>query len=352
MVSVVVPCYNLGEFVGEAVDSVLAQMWQNVEIVVIDDGSTDHETRELLAGFQRPKTRVIRTENRGLPGAKNLGVTHTSGQYLCFLDADDRLRPEMLTRSVEALEHDPSIAFVSHWVRLFGDESGEWRPTECGFPTLLDLNVVNGSALLRRSAFEAVGGFDESMRHGCEDWDLWIGLTARGLGGRILPEVLFDYRRRTGSMTRAMQADRRHPQLYAHLIERHIEAFRAHLPVLVARRERDLSTLRRHVADIQIELYESLEPTLARRRDDVAMFDRQVERARAEAAARQAATEAEALRVQTGSLRGEREALAAEVVRGHNEVAAVRDSLSWRVTRPLRVAYEWLGFAKSRGPQG
>src|SRR6185436_1875524 len=116
----------------------------------------------------------LRSDNHGLPAAKNLGIAQTTGPYVCTLDADDKLDPTFLDKSVRALDADPSVAFVSHWLRTFGDETQEWTPTRCDFPALLDVNTVNGAALVRRQALEAVGGFDESMRDGCEDWDFWI----------------------------------------------------------------------------------------------------------------------------------------------------------------------------------
>src|SRR5262249_30716028 len=103
-VSVIIPCYNLGEYLDEAVESVLAQTFQDLEIVVVDDGSTDERTRTLVADYRKPRTRVIRSENRGLPAAKNLGLSATSGPYVCMLDADDRLDSHLLEKSVAALD--------------------------------------------------------------------------------------------------------------------------------------------------------------------------------------------------------------------------------------------------------
>ena len=112
-VSFIVPCYNLGRYLDEAIQSILAQTVQDFEILVVDDGSTDADTRRLLADSTRPtwpQTRVIRSENRGLPAAKNLGLAHTSGSYVCMLDADDRLDPAFLATSKAVLDDDPSLA--------------------------------------------------------------------------------------------------------------------------------------------------------------------------------------------------------------------------------------------------
>jgi glycosyltransferase involved in cell wall biosynthesis len=318
-VSVIVTCYDLGRYLDEAVASVLAQTFQDFEVLVVDDGSTDAATVALLADYRRPRTRVLRTPNAGLPAAKNAGIRHTSGEYLCALDADDRLEPAFLARSVAALDADPELAFASHWLRCFGDETGEWRPSRCDLPALLDVNTVNGAALVRRSAVLAVGGFDESLRDGCEDWDLWIGLLERGYRGTILPEVLYAYRRRPGSMSRAMLAGGGHPELYRRLVEKHAETFRRHLPALLRRRDADLCRLEAHLHDLELEHERWLGPELARHREHAARLREKLERP--DLAARLRETEA---------------ALAA----AREEVAALRRSASWRVTAPLRRAYD------------
>jgi len=352
-VSVVIPCYNLGQFLDEAVQSVLDQTYQDFEILIVDDGSTDEQTRTLLANYQRPKTRVIRTENRGLPAAKNAGAAATSGRYLCMLDADDRLDRLYMEKSVAALDNDAGCAFVSHWLRTFGDETHDWTPERCDFPALLDVNTVNGAALVRRQALEAVGGFDESMRDGCEDWDFWISLVEGGHRGHILPEVLFHYRRRPGSMSKTMVKDAGHSRLYAFLARKHADAFRSHLGALVARRSRDEATLREHLDDLDLEHHAWAAPELAKRRDDLAAAERMVRR-HTERLERQAidaeltVTRETAARLETARAEATAEALRfhAEANRATAEAAELRRSLSWRITQPLRWVAE--RFRKGR----
>ena len=335
-VSVVIPCYNLGEYLDEAVQSVLDQTFQDFEILIVDDGSTDERTRSLLASYARPKTRIIRTENRGLPAAKNSGAANTTGRYLCMLDADDRLDPRYMEVSVAALEANPTLAFVSHWLRTFGDEDNDWTPERCDFPALLDMNTVNGAALVRREAVQAAGGFDEAMRDGCEDWDFWITLVERGFAGHILPEILFQYRRRRGSMSRTMLKDDGHARLYAYLARKHSAAFRQHLPALLSRREQDETTLLAQCNRLALEHFEWAELELARRRDDVAIAERQAARRRAELERQRLKIEVEVLRDARAIATSEALKYHADANRSAEELASLRQSASWRLTRPLR----------------
>jgi GT2 family glycosyltransferase len=281
-VSLILTCYNLGQYLDAAVDSVLAQTCQDFEIVIIDDGSTDPETVALLRSYDRPRTRVVRIENRGLSGARNEGIRQTSGAYVCTLDADDLLEHTHFEKSAAVLDGDSSIAFVSHWLRTFGDEERDWTPTSAEFPALLDMNTINGAALVRRDALLAVGGYDESMRHGCEDWDLWISMVERGLRGVILPEVLFFYRRRADSMSRVMMKGETHVALYRYLIEKHRPSFTAHLPALLLRRELDRATVLRESHDLELDWTTVLGPETERLRDGLRVARRKLERLRAQ----------------------------------------------------------------------
>src|SRR5215212_207946 len=109
LVSVVIPCYNQAHFLGEAIESVLAQNHLRFEIVVVDDGSTD-DTAEVAACY--PGVRCVRQDNRGLSAARNNGLRHSEGEYVVFLDADDRLLPEALETGLKCFEAHPECAYV------------------------------------------------------------------------------------------------------------------------------------------------------------------------------------------------------------------------------------------------
>src|SRR5215207_9860716 len=110
LVSVVIPCYNQAHFLGEAIESVLDQSYPNFEIIVVDDGSPD-DTSEVAGRY--PEVRLVRQENRGLAGARNAGLSYSEGEYVVFLDADDRLLPEALEAGLKCLKAHSECAFAS-----------------------------------------------------------------------------------------------------------------------------------------------------------------------------------------------------------------------------------------------
>src|SRR5262245_21491341 len=229
-VSVVIPCYNLGSYVDQAVQSVLDQTFQDFEIIIIDDGSTDPVTRHLFTSYRRPKTRILRTLNQGLAKARNLGIEEARGCYISCLDADDLFEPDFLRRTVEVLETNTSFAFASCWLKSFGEPNCECSST-CDFPWLLVGNTVCTAALTRRDALAEVGGFDAGMPvAGYEDWDLAISLVEQGLPGTVIPEYLFRYRIRKGSMSSSCTAPGNHALLMRYLVEKHAESYRRFLP--------------------------------------------------------------------------------------------------------------------------
>lgn len=338
-VSVIVPCYNLGAFLDEAIDSVLAQTFQDFEVLVVDDGSTDPATQALLADYRRPRTRVMRTPHAGVSAARNTAIAHTTGTYLCALDADDRLEPAYLEKAVERLEADPSIAFVSCWLRTFGDEQWEWTPERCDLPGLLWEDTVLTASLVRRDAVVAVGGYDAGMPiQGAEDWDLWLTLVERGYRGVILPEVLFNYRRRSGSLSTVSWNGSGHLPLADYRVTKHADAYRTHLLDVLLHQDEETAALLRKNDEIERYVASELEPSVVMRRQELAILQSRlaIQVGPKDESAGAPAADAMALEVQERIRELEAALISAEA-----EVRKLRASASWRVTQPLRRAYEW-----------
>ena len=331
-VSVIIPCYNLGEHLDAAVESVLSQTYRDFEILIVDDGSTDATTRDLLADYRRPRTRVIHTAHGGLAAARNLGVDKAAGEYLCALDADDRLEPSYLAKAVRVLESDPSVTFVSSWLRTFGDEEWEWKPERCDLPTLLWEDTVLTAALVRREAVVAAGGYDTAMPvQGDEDWDLWLTLVERGDRGVILPEMLFNYRRRAGSMSTVCWYGPGHMPLARYRLAKHRDSYQQHLIDVLLHQDADTAVLLRRNDELERHIASDLEPAVTLRREELATLQ-------ARLASSAAAGEAETLAALTAKRVADLE-ISLRVASA--EALALRTSKSWRITGPLRQVYGW-----------
>lgn len=343
-VSVIIPCFNLGQYLDEAVESVLAQTFQDFEILILDDGSTDVETRQILRDYARPNTTVFRTPNRGLAAARNYLIGRARGEYLCALDADDRLHANYLEKTVGTLEKDRSLTFVSTLLQMFEEEERIWpSERECDLGTLLCDDTVITPALVRRAAVLSVGGYDEKMPHpGDEDWDLWLTLVEAGYQGTIVPEVLFFYRRRANSMCVQCTRGQTHLDLIEYIVGKHRKSYRDHLWRVLIWKDGHVDDLRRANAALETHLTTYLAPTVARRRAELQQLRTKLSEARAREEGRNAcdrllSVEGQ-LELQSKALR----ALEEDHRRVLDELCALRDSASWKVTAPLRAVYERL----------
>jgi glycosyltransferase involved in cell wall biosynthesis len=205
LVSVVVPCYNQGDFINDAIRSVFEQTFTSFEVIVVDDGSDDRTTARTLDDLVWTRTTLIRQANRGLAAARNAGIERARGAFIVPLDADDKLHPEFLERTLQALADDPDAPFATCRARLFGDIDAVYVPRPFNRYQLLLSNSIVGCVLMRASAVKGAGGYTEQLRSGNEDWDLWIRLTADASPAE-LDDVLFFYRKHGISMSATTEA--------------------------------------------------------------------------------------------------------------------------------------------------
>lgn len=205
LVSVIIPTFNSFGFLIEAVDSALAQTYQAIEIIVVDDGSTDDSAQ--VAARYGDRIRYIRQDNQGPSGARNTGIRNSRGRFIAFLDADDRWLPGKLARQVPLLEADISVGLVhsscyiidAQGIRV-GTKSVDLTE-DCDIHALLERNRVSClTAVVRRAALDTVGLFDTSLR-GPEDWDLWLRIAAK-YTVMAAQEPLAEYRVTDGSVSK------------------------------------------------------------------------------------------------------------------------------------------------------
>jgi glycosyltransferase involved in cell wall biosynthesis len=201
VVSVITPYYNTGEVVLETAWSLFNQSLQEWEWVIVDDGSTDSAALEGLAAVEKadPRVRVVRQPNKGPAAARNAAFRTSIGPYICMLDSDDLLEPTFLEKCVWFLESQPAFGFCNSWSVSFGSENFLWTTGFERGKEHLKANSGPNISVIRREAFAASGGFDESIRLGHEDWDFWLALANAGYWGHTLPEYLEWYRKRGGS---------------------------------------------------------------------------------------------------------------------------------------------------------
>ncbi len=192
-VTAIIPTYNRAGMVGEAVASVLAQTFADLELVVVDDGSTD-DTAGALSRFDDPRLAVRRTPNRGVAAARNLGIRLARGRLVAFLDSDDVWLPEKLARQVAFMEHTGHAASQTQetWIRRgrrVNPRRVHLKRDGDFFQSALALCLVSpSSAMVRREFLDRLGGFDESLL-ACEDYDLWLRMLLRGPIGLLDQEL-------------------------------------------------------------------------------------------------------------------------------------------------------------------
>lgn len=195
LVSVIVPCYNQGKYLPEALDSVLAQSYTHWECIIINDGSTD-ETESVAKAYcaKDQRFRYLCQENQGVVAAKNYAILQSQGKYILPLDGDDLLDKSFLEKATAILDHDVEMKIVCCRVKFFGDKDEEMKLGEFTFSDLLLNNYLVNTSLFRRDDCNRVGGYKSEMVRGLEDWELWLSILENGGKVHRIDEVLFYYR--------------------------------------------------------------------------------------------------------------------------------------------------------------
>ncbi|WP_256759153.1 glycosyltransferase [Cohnella sp. WQ 127256] len=201
-VSVIMPCYNDGAYIEEAIASVYAQSYKDIELIIVDDGSDDKHTLEILNRISSYNNAIILKTDRLRPtGARNAGIAIATGKYILPLDSDDRIEMDYIEKAVKILDDNERIGVVYCYADLFGESSGRWELPDYAIDKMLIDNIVFVTSLFYKEDWERVGGFKLNMKHGMEDYDFWLSILEIDREIYQIPEVLFHYRIKPTSRT-------------------------------------------------------------------------------------------------------------------------------------------------------
>jgi glycosyltransferase involved in cell wall biosynthesis len=236
-ISIIIPCHNAGNFLSEAIESALAQSHRDLEVIVVNDGSTEARTLEILAELSDPRVRVIHQANAGPAAARNRGIQVAGGEFILPLDADDRFDPTYADKALAVMHQRPDVGIVYCDAMKFGAASGLWSLPAYSVREMVIDNVIFCSSLFRKSDWEAVGGYNENLRHGMEDYEFWIKLIALGRDVVKIGEPLFFYRIQESSRTTKFQDDSQTVvATYAEIFRANIGFFARHAEYLFEHR--------------------------------------------------------------------------------------------------------------------
>lgn len=249
-VSIIIPCYNMGPYVGDAVKSAVAQTFTDYEILIVDDGSTDSHTLSQLEylGNEYPQLQIFHKKNSGLAETRNYGIERAKGEFIVSLDADDVLEPTYLEETVRVIKTNKSkkIGFVTTWVQEFGVRKNLWKTGDFNIPKLLMENQVHAGSLFRRDMWEKLGGFKKVAIGGYEDWEFWLNAVEHGYEWGIVEKPLFRYRIRANSMLVA--AKNSHVDIYKINFDLHPKIYEKYSKELILNYAQEQKELRNSIS--------------------------------------------------------------------------------------------------------
>ncbi|WP_034890227.1 glycosyltransferase family 2 protein [Gillisia sp. Hel_I_29] len=197
LVSIIITCYNDYKFIEESVNSAINQTYQNKEIIIVDDGSKER-TKSILKSLEAKVTKIIYQFNQGVSVARNIGVNAAQGKYIIILDSDDFFMPSFCEKAIKIFNKENDVVNVTCKARWFWDDLDYqiFEPVGGTVVNFLKNNSSLANSLFTKDKFLEVGGYDEKMIHGYEDWEFFIRLHEKGGHTYVIPEILFNYRKK------------------------------------------------------------------------------------------------------------------------------------------------------------
>ena len=203
LLSVVIPYYNLGKTLPETIESIKETEYKKYEIIIVNDGSTDQESIDVLKQYENDeKIRIINIKNKGLANARNVGAEAAKGEFVAFIDADDKIDKTFYPKAINILHQYDNVSYVYSWVQYFEGSTAVWPTFNIHIPYLLCANMLAAYSVIRKNDFLNFGKNRIKMEYGMEDYDGWVSLAEHGCLGVSIPEKLNLYRVRKDSMSR------------------------------------------------------------------------------------------------------------------------------------------------------
>ena len=211
-ISVIIPCYNQGHFLKDALQGLEEFNSTLIEVIIINDGSTDESTIKVCRQLEADGYYVIFQENQGLAAARNRGLASARGEFILPLDSDNKIRAAYLTEALQIMDRDPQVAVVYANAEYFGMRTGIWRPGPFNMQRLMLSNYIDACAVIRKSVLDKIGYYDTGMKYmGWEDWDLWLRIAFAGCQFGFIDKTLWDYRVREDAMSKEVYSNYEKP---------------------------------------------------------------------------------------------------------------------------------------------
>ena len=232
LITVVIPCFNDGRFLPETLAQLDKQTLRDFETIIVNDGSTDAHTLSVLEQVAQKGIPVLHKANGRMSSARNYGVRHARGRYIAALDADDYFHPTFFQKAVQVLDKEKEMAVVTSYIQMFGNFRKLSKPRGGDEYNFLFSNQCPACAMVRRECWDAVGGYDEQMIYGYEDWEFYIRITQRGWKVHVIPERLLFYRQ-TDKSTHKNDTLPNRAKLVDYIVEKHKTWYAAKLKELI-----------------------------------------------------------------------------------------------------------------------
>jgi len=242
----------MGEYIEQTLKSVLNQKLTDIEVIMVNDGSTDKASIkkfETLKQKYKNKVKFIEQTNKGLSAARNTGISHATSDYICCLDSDDLIESSYLWNCKRVFDADKEmkIAIATSWVKMFGEKNEIWETQDSELVRIMTDNRLQSASTFRKQVWLEVGKFDEAMTRGYEDWEFWLRIIKKGYRWDVIKKPLINYRIRKHSMVKVSDTIR--ADLIGYIINKHKDIYMKYLPAIVSIADKNFTFTDIHLVD-------------------------------------------------------------------------------------------------------